>query len=236
MSYILEALKKVEQERAIGQVPGIDSGYERSNRTGFSRWLWVVIGVLVVNALLLAIALWPQQDARTVTKQVEHLPDVSPLVTPGPSVPAPRRSAPVIASVKPAVPVKPVTKSRNESPVALRPLPPLPEPPPAPDVEVSVTRATVTGSPAAPQSAVGTVPRNNNLPVWPQVSSQLFQQINSSLRLDVHVYSKLPEERFVLINMQKYHEGGQLQEGPVVDEITPGDVILSYRGQRFRVQ
>jgi general secretion pathway protein B len=95
---------------------------------------------------------------------------------------------------------------------------------------------TGAGDRASPQPVVETESRNNNLPVWPQVSSQLFQQINSGLRLDVHVYSKLPEERFVLINMQRYREGEQLQEGPVVDEITPSEVILSFRGQRFRVQ
>jgi len=236
MSYILEALKKVEQERAIGQVPGIASSHEQDNRTSFSRWLWVIIAALVINAVLLGIALWPQPDTRTVTKQAEHRPEVQPLVTPVPSAPAPQRNVPAIRSVQPVVPVKPVAKSAVEPPVALRPLPPLPETPPVAKTEVPVAPATQTASLAASRPVAGTVPPNNNLPVWPQISSQLFQQINSSLHLDVHVYSELPEQRFVLINMQKYHEGGQLQEGPVVDEITPNDVILSFRGQRFRVQ
>lgn len=233
MSYILEALKKVEQERAIGQVPGIASGQEQVNRTGFSRWLWVVIGVLVVNALLLTIALWPRPEAHTVTKQSEYVPDVTPLVRPEPSVPVSQRSRPVTTSVKPA---EPVTESEIKPPVALRPLPPLPEPPPVTNPEVPVTRAPVAAIPSAPKPVVKAVPPNNNLPVWPQVSTQLFQQVNSGLHLDVHVYSELPEQRFVLINMQKYHEGEQLQEGPVVDEITTNEVILSFRGQRFRVQ
>ena len=236
MSYILEALKKVEQERAIGQVPGIASSHEQDNRTSFSRWLWLIIAALVVNAMLLGIALWPQPDTRTVTKQEEYRSEVQPAVTPVPLAPAPQRNAPAIRSVQPAAPVKPVAKSAVEPPGALRPLPPLPETPPVAKTEVPVAPATQTASLAASRPVAGTVPPNNNLPVWPQISSQLFQQINSSLHLDVHVYSELPEQRFVLINMQKYHEGGQLQEGPVVDEITPNDVILSFRGQRFRVQ
>ena len=88
---------------------------------------------------------------------------------------------------------------------------------------------------AAPVAAAPATGPNDNLPVWPQVSSQLFREINSSLRLDVHVYSEHPQERFILINLQKYKEGEQLQEGPVVDEITPVGVIFSFRGQRFRV-
>ena len=236
MSYILEALKKVEQERTIGQVPGIASGYEQANRAGFGRWRWLVVGVLVVNALLLAIALWPQLDKPAVSTLEEYARDVSPLPSPESPVPASQRITQVTTAVKPAVPAKPVIKSENNLPVALRPLPSLPEPRPAKDVEEPGTGVPVAAGPAAARVTAEALPRNNNLPVWPQVSSQLFQQINSGLHLDVHVYSKLPEQRFVLINMQKYHEGEQLQEGPEVDEITPSDVILSFRGQRFRVQ
>ena len=74
------------------------------------------------------------------------------------------------------------------------------------------------------------------LPVWPQIPSHLFQQLNGSLRLDVHVFSDQPRERFVLINMKKYKQGEKLQEGPQLDEITAEGVILSFRGQQFRLQ
>ncbi|MEA2080737.1 MAG: general secretion pathway protein GspB, partial [Pseudomonadota bacterium] len=74
------------------------------------------------------------------------------------------------------------------------------------------------------------------LPVWPQIPSHLFQQLSASLRLDVHVFSDQPQKSFVLINMQKYRGGEKLQEGPQLDEITPEGVILSFRGQRFRLQ
>jgi general secretion pathway protein B len=75
----------------------------------------------------------------------------------------------------------------------------------------------------------------SQLPVWPRIPANLFEQINASLRLDVHVYSDDPQERFVLINLQKYFEGQELQEGPRLDEITPDGAVLSFRGQRFRV-
>ena len=53
------------------------------------------------------------------------------------------------------------------------------------------------------------------------------------LRLDMHVYGEESRERFVFINMAKYRQGESLKEGPVVDEITPNGVVLSYRGERF---
>ena len=53
------------------------------------------------------------------------------------------------------------------------------------------------------------------------------------LHLDIHVYSNIPEDRFVFVNMSKYKERGTLDEGPVVREITPDGVILEYLGTGF---
>lgn len=54
-----------------------------------------------------------------------------------------------------------------------------------------------------------------------------------SLNIDIHSYDERPSKRFVLINMEKYHEGDYLAEGPQLIEILPGGVILDYLGQRF---
>ena len=53
------------------------------------------------------------------------------------------------------------------------------------------------------------------------------------LHLDIHVYSDDPAERFVFINMAKHREKSQLEEGPVVVEITPDGVILEHQGITF---
>ena len=55
----------------------------------------------------------------------------------------------------------------------------------------------------------------------------------SDLHLDIHVYSDVPEERFVFINMAKLREQSQLEEGPTVAEITRDGVILEYQGTTF---
>jgi len=53
------------------------------------------------------------------------------------------------------------------------------------------------------------------------------------LHLDVHVYATQPAERFVYINMRKYHEGATLAEGPVVERIRRDGVVLDLQGLRF---
>src|SRR5208337_2261002 len=53
------------------------------------------------------------------------------------------------------------------------------------------------------------------------------------LHLDVHVYATNAAERFVYINMHKYHEGSTLEEGPTIERIRRDGVVLNFNGLRF---
>jgi general secretion pathway protein B len=53
------------------------------------------------------------------------------------------------------------------------------------------------------------------------------------MRLDIHVYSTNPRERFVFVNMRKYVEGQATNEGSTVDRITTDGAILNHHGTRF---
>ena len=52
----------------------------------------------------------------------------------------------------------------------------------------------------------------------------------------VLVYDKKPENRFVLINGERYVEGDTQQPGLVVEEIRRDGVVYSYRLYRFLVE
>lgn len=231
MSYILEALKKSELQRDIGQVPGIDSEHEKPLRQTSSKWLWAGIGVLLLNAGLLAVLLWPkpEQDAsREISRTLEPAPG--------------QQQAPVTAAQDlPQIDAQPPVW-RETAPVAPAPTGAVAPPvqsvasiPPVVAVPVIEQQAPVVAAYAAAEPAPVVRAGADDLPLWPQIPVHLFQQLNGGLRLDVHVYSTLPQDRFVLINLQKYHEGEQLQEGPLLDEITSEGVILSFQGQQFRV-
>ena len=253
MSYILEALKKSEQQREIGRVPGITSVHENTAKSVSGKWLWLIAAILLLNAGLLVLLLWPETE-----------PEPEPVATSTPlreAVPL-RRDRPVAASLsQPTAAEKPVPQVAQSASIEPPPAPPaaetlknqsetkpLPEEtviaaavsPPAPQIEQAKveqqpTPAIKADVPDLPPTPVvkADVP---NLPVWPQIPSQLFQQLGSNLRLEVHVFSDQPEKSFVLINMRKYRAGEKLQEGPQLDEVTAEGVILSFRGQRFRLQ
>ncbi|HHH44646.1 MAG TPA: hypothetical protein ENK49_10960 [Gammaproteobacteria bacterium] len=236
MSYILEALKKAELQRDIGQVPGIGSEHEKPPRSVNGTWLAIVAGFLALNLVLLVWLLWPQADQgpadagggdRPVQRDsAVPLPGQVPVVPPPapPVVEAPVRPRSVLPQpVGTATPARMPPVAQPAPPVARPALPAvvLPEPAPLPEPPAMEPQA-------APPAA--------SLPVWPQIPDHLFRQLRGGMRMDVHVYSDQPQDRFVLINLQKYHVGDRLQEGPLVDEITPEGVILSFQGQQFMVR
>jgi len=53
------------------------------------------------------------------------------------------------------------------------------------------------------------------------------------LRLDLHVYSANPAERYAFINMRKVREGDTTPEGAHVQQITRDGVVLDYNGSEF---
>lgn len=87
-------------------------------------------------------------------------------------------------------------------------------------------------SPAAPfgnHVVRGTV---SGVPLYKDAALQPGTHI-PELRLDLHVFAALPQNRFVMINMHKLHEGDSLPEGARVESITPEGAVMSANGTRF---
>lgn len=62
------------------------------------------------------------------------------------------------------------------------------------------------------------------------ISNNLFLP---EMHIDIHVFSEIPSERFVFINMRKYFEGEEIQEGLIVDGITEEGVLLKQQDITF---
>ncbi|MCI0668339.1 MAG: general secretion pathway protein GspB [Methylococcaceae bacterium] len=63
-----------------------------------------------------------------------------------------------------------------------------------------------------------------------------FQREVPSLNINVFVYSEVPEERFVIINMTKYLAGQKIDSGPQILEIRPDSLVLEYLGRKFKIK
>lgn len=215
MSYILEALKKADQERSIGEVPDLESphwGVRRRDRP--YRWMVIVVLLLVLNGTLLAFLLG--RDA----------PDRAPAA--GISGGAAGTQPPRAREIAAAAPETPAPTRRKVPPEA-RPR----MPPPAAPAERSGP-----GS-AAARSSAGTRPQagrsratTSRVPNWDELSLE-FRSTYTPPHLDVHVYDDDPARRFILVDLKKYREGDTLQSGAVLEKILPDSIQLNYQGTRF---
>jgi len=231
MSYILDALKKADQERTLGDVPDLEATHwgERRRKRSY-RWVWVVAALLLVNGVLVYLLLGSDD---TGTADVASLSESRDAVPVTPVTPVPRiETAAVPLSREIAYPREPV----YVPPVApVRRPAPVPSPVPSraqqmPSAPSAVVEAPpVYAPPPEPQPAAV-----SDVPEWNDLSLE-FRSGLTLPHIDVHVYSDDPGRRFILVDLQKYREGETLGNGAVLEEILPGGIQLYYQGTRFRV-
>jgi len=232
MSFILDALKKSELERQRQSVPGlVDSGVARP-RPRLPAWAIALGLLLAVNLLVLLFVL-----TRSFLASSHSAPPRSAAARVG--------VAESQGAVPPAVDA-PAAGNGHFSPLdtpVYAPEVPLASPLPAaaglpaPDVARSVS----VGGPVSVKAHRRDPLLNDEdykmnddelLPTINEVTLTGAQAL-PELHLDVHVFATRPAERFVYVNMRKYHEGATLQEGPTIERIRRDGVILSYQGLRF---
>ena len=221
MSYILDALRKSENERRQGDTPGITAARYRVDNQKRSIWLPVVGAILIINAALLVfLLLRPSGD------------DSAPLAVGLP--PEPVNPPPMASAARPAPKVRPL--SREVAEAAANTSTPVAE---APQVSTPAASAAPT-LPSVPSAAKADLPAAGEPARAASFALPSMQQLVLDgklemlpLRMDMHVYSEEPSQRFVFINMAKYREGERLKEGPQIESIDSAGVILFHQGQRF---
>ena len=229
MSYILEALKKVDQERDIGAVPDLATPHEAKRpQTRSYRWLWIIVTLLSVNAVLVVMLLKDKDAEVPVTAQVP-LEQQTALINDQLVQPIQQTSETLISEAP--TPEKPVLPE-NEPILSTGELVMLPEPAYLQDPKSSILPEEELDM---QMDAMTTAKDNSQLQSWYELPQELRNRLDLP-RLDVHVYSQEPQRRFILVNLEKYREGERLASGLVLEEILPDGMVMSYQGERFRVE
>jgi general secretion pathway protein B len=242
MSYILEALKKADRERAAGNVPDLETvhRHEPPARKPY-RWLWILAALFIFNGVLVTL-LATRHDAGIGEGAIGHraapddrgssLPDTARLQAPAEDTPLVRKPPPKVVRTTPQM------QERHQV-VAARPASPLMQPPTeqdqtaAPPVTVAQPAPTpAVIPPTAPLAAPAAAPMPDTIPEWDDLPLD-FRSGFSMPRMDVHVYDPDPQRRFVLVDLQKFREGDQLPNGAMIEIILPDGIQLSYQGTRF---
>ncbi|WP_313031914.1 general secretion pathway protein GspB [Massilia alkalitolerans] len=233
MSYILEALKKAQAERQLGNAPTIHapppsyaSADTRSSRKP------VIIGI-AAGALVVALgALFLlRQPAPAPAAQVASAPAPAPVAAPV-AVPAAPVVAPLPAAPEPAAPAKPEAPVKPKAP-PVSAKPPAPAPKPAPRAEPvealpePARPVLVAAAPAAP-SAEDHIGPLQSLP-------ESVQREIPKVSFGGYIYSPNPAERLLLVDKMLRREGEEVAPGLVLERLLPKAAIMNYRGSRYRV-
>lgn len=228
MSLILQALRKSEAQRQLGQAPSLLSAVPGPRARRSSGWRRAGYVLLL---LLVALGAWwlGQRGQRDGS---------SPATDSGPHVVAPGADPIPVRTRLPAT-----TLVIDNEPVPAHSPPPAPVVAPqrqSPEVPAPVeARAPATFAPVAdplpqlqePAIPVATVPA---LPTLADLAPAERQGL-PPLRITMHVFAEQPAQRFAIIDGHRVGEGALLGGGIVLAEITRAGVILDLHGRRVLV-
>jgi general secretion pathway protein B len=255
MSFILDALRKSEHERQRQTGPALVETPVATPKPKSNVWATAAIALLVVNLVAIGLLLlYKSRDEPVVSTAADAVQPTR--VDAGSATAAPAAQAAVTQTLPQPVAPPPMLRPAEEAPAAPGTRNPLEgeissgapsmdyeaaaraaEPPPGPPAVVPTQRGSVVyeslpGSETADAPGYGSQPQRStsNLPTADEFAARAGLP---EMRLELHVYSANPQQRFVFINGRKYLQGDSTQEGATVDEVTPDGVILNARGNRF---
>lgn len=209
MSYILEALKKAQAERTRGAVPGMDAQPVPTIavQTPISMQIWII--TVLVLLLLCAVVYWQGSWLRSDAGSPADVAQAPEAVAP----PAP-------VAVAPSAP-KALTASEPAS---------TPAPAPAKPLRKLGERAPGASAPAA----VPPAPAPERIALLQELPAKIQREI-PTLAINGYIYASNPADRSVLINNRLRREGDTLADGFVLEKLLPREMVLNYRGYRYRI-
>lgn len=235
MSYILEALRKLEQKRQRERMPDLLNFQGEAARVNKKRPLWpfITAGLILLNVffvfLFLRIVPW--------TNPIQSSPHQSKL---GRESAAPGQSPAVEKKKEQQVPeVKKETLPPEQKNI-IRSTPSQPQVPfkkAQPDQSPSKTSVVQhapfakTKDEAFQKIIKPSHPRGTMLTI-----KELPQDIKVNLpelKMTVHSYNEQAQSRFVVINNSIFREGQSVGADLKVEQITQNGVVLNYHGHKF---
>jgi general secretion pathway protein B len=215
MSFILDALKKSESDRQRQSGPALYEVKVAPPRGGLPPWAVAVVILLAINLMIGLWMLLRHPGARAASEAAQV-----PTTAPGPAPAVTLANTP--AAPMPAVQTAPAPAAASAAGTE------------AAHADALTPEDYAPATEPIPSALGGHVRRGteSGVPLYQDAATAAGTSI-PQLRLDLHAYAARPQDRFVMINMHKVHEGDTLPEGVRVDSITPDGAVLSYKGSSF---
>ena len=250
MSYILDALRKSEQERQRGQVPDLNSYQDipAPVETARNIWPWVAAAAVVIN-LVVILMVWAPWRAAEVSDTGLARQAVVPAAGASSAAPARQQQdsepAPVARAATTPAPQQQVAAAPavRPAPQPTQPVPARSEPVPTTVVEDNrpqIQAQPTIVSPDQPELPVQSTVENTpapNVAYMPQLEELPANERQGipDMTFSSHMYSSIPRYRSVIINGKRLKEGDYFTPNLQLREITDKGVIMSNGGTLFSV-
>lgn len=259
MSYILDALKRAEQERQIGQIPNaaVAQHYDEYDDEP-RRWPWILLAIVLVAAVGAALGIWLSQSGTN-----NHLAATPQATQPTPQAIQPQAIKPINAHTNTRRPTafqdtdmptrviavtahpqvinthpEPSSAAKQTDTTATTASEEQAEPPEITAIEAIALAEPVKPAPPVKKSTpkpAPSKPRAKALEDLPRLKEMdiSFRRSIPSLTIQFHRYSDDAARSFVLIDGARYRGGETLSAGPILEHIVEGGLVLRWQGQRF---
>jgi len=241
MSYILDALKKSDQQRQRGATPTLQAA--QVTVAAPKRPMLIYYGLLAAVLLVTGIIIgWlrPWQPEQPPFGS-ETIAAESPIPISQQTAPAPLTAPPEMpGNTTQEFPAPNLTRTGQAVPLAaaMKPNNTAPDSTTTPSSATPGAAATIpdksTPDKTMPKSAsIASVAQEQKAMPMDELPLQIQREI-PVMTVQLHAYSNVPSERLVSINSIRLREGGSLMLGLRLEQITPDGMIFSYKGYRFQ--
>jgi general secretion pathway protein B len=221
MSYILDALKKSDQERQQGDLPHLHSAHgpllqsRRSSSILKQQYIpWLVFGGVLLLVISLGILFFQYRQVIAERESIKATETIPPSTKPQ-----------ISREADPAQPTRIAENNASSSPQVM-----IQDPNKVPEVPVSIT----VQAPPEPSTGIDTSPQTD-LPLLSDLPAIVQAEI-PNLEYAGHTYSQNPSQRMIIINGKILREGNVIAPNIYLREITWEGLIIESNGTRFRVQ
>jgi general secretion pathway protein B len=240
MSYILEALKKAQAERQLGNAPTLHAptlqSVDRLSAGGRLKkpLVLVIVAMAVVIAALVAMVLRPAAppagQAVAGASAPVPVPASAPAAQPdvAAAAPAPVAAdnpvplpAPVAALPPPVATMTPAVRKHADPQTAQA----------APPTAATASAAATAAPGATPKPAAAFEEPVQNLRDLPEPIQRSIPQV----AVGGYIYSKNPSDRLLLIDKVLRREGEEVAPGLKLEKLNPKEAVFNFKGYRYRV-
>lgn len=242
MSFILNALRKSEQERQTLQPETVtDRILQPQPQQRRSKTTKLLVFLVIANVLVIGYIVWFVRNNLAPTPAVTAPAISKPLPEEAKREPKTHPERPPQKAASETVSIAELIEGEKHEPVPL----------PAKPVITKKTEADTIKQPAIvnkPALPIPTIPataaavevqaippEQKDIPFLNDLSFELRQTV-PKLNINVFVYSQQPEERFVMIDMVKYKQGQQIKDAMLLKEIRPDSLVIDYKNQIFKIK